>query len=357
MGEKWGNRGSVAEGVVGIASSASSAAEASSSEVVEDDGLGPFKVAEVGEPTVSAASARWRALFRGRELAVGLGVASGLFLSGWVIVGGQGSAASEIGSVLLPEAWSTPDGVDSADGGGGTDGGRSTFSRLLFGDDSAGGDEAAGPEVSEDEPRDADPSEDNADVDPVEVVSDEDGDPDAGSEEEESEDQDASDQTTSTSEASVTTAATTASTVASSVSTGPSSTTASTTRPTTTTSTTESSTTSTSTTTSTTTTTTTTTTEPVVVAAPTGCEVQTSTSGVGTTGVEIHEPSEEFAIRYVLYDGDRREVIRVSNPQQVEGPEIEFEAEAIGFDPDVIYYAAAVERGVVSDPTECERRV
>ncbi len=275
---------------------------------------------------------------------------------------GGADSAGEIGSVLLPSGWVGSGGVDSTDGGVDSSGGRSTFSRLFFGGDT-GEEEAATAEGSTAEAVDSDADlvddgdADGADIErpdeSSETAADDDGElaqgedspatstPDSTS----STSVDSEDTTPTSSVGSTTRPPSTSSSAPSSSapSSATTSATSTTTRP--------------ATTTTTTTSTTTTTTTVVSVAAPTGCEVQTTTAGVGTTGVEIHEPSEDFAEQYVLFDDELNELIRVSDPQQVEGDEIEFESEPIGFDPDIVFYAAAVEDGVVSELTECTRRV
>ncbi len=92
---------------------------------------------------------------------------------------------------------------------------------------------------------------------------------------------------------------------------------------------------------------------PLPVAIPWGCEVQLS--GVRTQGVEVHEPTAVFADSYALLDQFDNVVIVVSDPQQVEGPEIEFESIPGGFDITEIYSVSAVEDGVLSRPRVCSR--
>lgn len=92
---------------------------------------------------------------------------------------------------------------------------------------------------------------------------------------------------------------------------------------------------------------------PIYVRRPTGCEVQIT--GFGTQGVEIHEPSQVFADSYALLDLYGQVVIEVSNPEQVEGDEIEFESIPQGFDSSKIYSVSAVENGTLSSPRTCSR--
>lgn len=359
MGE---SRGSESGGVVGerliAAIHPSAGPESVDSPLVfgDEDEMGPFKVAEVGKSEQPVSW--WGKHLSGRSSAIGVGVAAGLVLTVTSLLAvGRGDSASEIGSVLLPSGWVGSGGMDSTDGGVDSSGGRSTFSRLFFGGESGEEEEVTEGPTTEALEGDTklvdDVDDDGAAIERPDELS------EAGAE---------GDGEMAEKEDSPTTSAlnSTSSTSVSSEETTPTSSAESTTRPPSTSSTTPSSSTTsetsttskpTATTTTSTTTSTTTTTTVVSVAAPTGCEVQTTTAGVRTTGVEIHEPSEDFAEQYVLFDEELNEVIRVSNPQQVEGDEIEFESEPIGFDPDIVFYAAAVEDGIVSELTQCTRRV
>lgn len=99
-----------------------------------------------------------------------------------------------------------------------------------------------------------------------------------------------------------------------------------------------------------------TTAEPIVVDTPDYCEVQMASSGVATTGVEVHDLEQDFAERYVFYDENRNVVWSGTDPQQVEGVEIEFESIPSGFDPELVYYVAAQEGDSISQLRSCLRR-
>lgn len=365
-----------------------SRADAEVGPVSDASDFGPFVVSEVGrgakmKAATTATRAKWWPFARSRAAMVGIG--SGLVSAVVIIAVIATDDAAEIGSAILPDAlYDADDGVDSEPGG--QSGGSGV--RAQFFDAAAS---------SESDIAESDATESGADQEPdANLSGDQSGGaaPDAGGDGDEptaSEDQapitspDAESTTPSSQagqpEATTTLPASSTTRQPTTVSTAPPTTattqrpttqrptTATTARPTTlttrrpTTATTRPPTTVTtrpSTTVATTVTTrptTAVTTVPPVVPPPTACEVQTAGSGVGTAGVEIFEPGRQFAPEYILYNRLGRLVARVSDPEQVEGVEIEFEAIPNGFNADRVFAAAAVVDGTVSEPTTCYRRL
>lgn len=318
------------------------------------DEFGPFRVSEVGATGDSQKSLamtlfeRVRPWLEARSTPAVVGVGAGL-ISAFVIIAIVGSDNGTTGGEIVADApGPNADGVDSeANGGPAGGGGRSQFSRSLSG--SAG---AAGP-VAEGQP-------DATDDDQPAEVADSSDELEASAEEPGDDQVDVSSVEATTLDATSTTQTTLITTTVlapeiSSTATTLASTTTSTTEATTTTTGPSSTTTTTEATTTTTEPTTTTTTAPEL-GPPTSCEVWTPSAEAGVIGVAVQEPSAEFAPGYALLGENGAEVARVSTPQLADATEIGFDAQANGFDADLVFAVAAVVDGEVSAATTCSRQ-